>query len=131
LILKQQLKNVMNKAYRAFWTSKGTFHKTWGLKSRVLNWIYTMVIRPVLTYGPTVWWPRVRYNVTSTKLSRLHRLACLVILGAMKMNPTFVMEVLLGLPPLNVMTEAETQAGIYTLMCTQQWRPKSTKCGQT
>jgi hypothetical protein len=28
LILKQQLKNVMNKAYRAFWTSKGTFHKT-------------------------------------------------------------------------------------------------------
>jgi len=81
----------------------------------VLNWIYT-VIRPVLTYGSTVWWPKVRYNVSRTKLSQLHRLACLAILGAMKMNPTFVTEVLLGLPPLHVMTEAKAQAGIYTLM---------------
>jgi hypothetical protein len=31
LTWKAQLKNVMNKAYRAFWTCKGTFGKTWGL----------------------------------------------------------------------------------------------------
>jgi hypothetical protein len=37
------------------------------------------------------------------------------------------MEVLLGLPPLHVTTEAEAQTGIYKLMCTEQWRPKSTK----
>lgn len=35
---------------------KVTFVKTWGLKSRVLYyWIYTMVIRPILTYCSTVW----------------------------------------------------------------------------
>jgi len=28
LILKQQLKNVMNKVYRAFWTCKSTYGKT-------------------------------------------------------------------------------------------------------
>jgi hypothetical protein len=38
-----------------------TMGKTWGLKTRVLQWIYTMVIRPILTYGSIVWWPRVRY----------------------------------------------------------------------
>ena len=90
-----------------------------------------MVIRPVLNYGSTVWWPRFRYNVSRTELSQLHRLACLAILGAMKMNSTFVMEVLHGLPPLHVMTEAEAWAGIYTLMCTKQWRPKSTNFGHT
>jgi hypothetical protein len=30
-----------------------------------------MVIRPVLTYGSMVWWPRVRYNVSRTELSKI------------------------------------------------------------
>jgi len=34
------------------------------------------------------------------------------------------MEVLLGLTPLHVVTEAE--AGIYRLMCSHQWKHKST-----
>jgi hypothetical protein len=41
--------NVINKAYRPFLTCKGTFGKTWGMKLRVVHWIYTMAIRPVLT----------------------------------------------------------------------------------
>jgi hypothetical protein len=49
----------------------------------------------------------------------------------MKMTPTAAMEVLLGLPPLHVMIEAEAQAGIYRLMCNQQWKPKSTDFGHT
>jgi hypothetical protein len=39
LTWKAQLRIVMNKAYRAFWTHKGTFGKTWGLKPRVVHWI--------------------------------------------------------------------------------------------
>jgi hypothetical protein len=131
LIWKEQLKNVMKKAYRAFWTCTGTFGKTWGLKPRVVFWIYTMVIRPVLTCGSMVWWPRVRYNVSRTELSKIQRLACLAITGAMKMTPTAAMEVILGLHPLHVMIEAETQAGIYRLMHNQQWKPKSTNFGHT
>jgi hypothetical protein len=76
-----------------------------------------MVMRPVLTYGSTVWWLRVRYNVSRTELSKIQRLACLVFTGAMKTTPIAAMEVLLGLHPLHVMIEAEAQAGIYRLMC--------------
>jgi hypothetical protein len=88
------------------------------------------MIRPISTYS-SLWWLRVRYNVSRTGLSKLQRLACLAITGAMKMTPTAAMEVFLGLPPLHVMTEAEVQAGIYRLMCTQQWRSKSTNFGHT
>jgi hypothetical protein len=55
----------------------------------------------------------------------------LVITGAMKMIPTTAMEVLLGLPPLHVMTDAEAQVELYKLMCTQKWRLKSTNFGHT
>jgi hypothetical protein len=65
----------MHKAYRAFWTCKSTFGKTWGLKPRVVHWIYTMVIRLILTYGSTVWWSRVRYNVSRTELSKIQRIS--------------------------------------------------------
>ena len=47
------------------------------------------------------------------------------------MTPTAAMEALLGLPPLHVMTEAEAQAKLYRLMCTQQWRPNFTNLGHT
>ena len=42
----------------------------------------------------------------------------------MKTTPTAPVEVLLGFH-LHVMPEAEALAGIYTLMCNQQGRPKT------
>jgi hypothetical protein len=85
-----------------------------------------MVIRPVLTYSSTVWWSRVKYNVSRTELSKLLTFACLAITGAMKVTPTVAMQVLLGLHPLHMMMEVEVQAWIYRLMCIQQWRPSVT-----
>jgi len=85
-----------------------------------MGWICTMVIRPVLTYRSMVWWPRVRYNVSMIELNKLHRLACLAITGVRKMTQRAAMEILLGLPTLHVMTEAEDQSNIYRLMCTHQ-----------
>jgi hypothetical protein len=101
-----------DKAYRAFWTCKGTFGKMWGLKPRVVHWIYTMVIRLILTYSSMVWGLGVRYNFSRTELSKRQRLPCLAITGAMKTTPTAEMEFLLGLPPLHVMIEAEALVGI-------------------
>jgi len=93
-------------------------------------WIYTMAITPTLTYAYTVRWPRFAYKGSRTELSRLHRLACVAITGAKKMAPTAAADILLGLPLLNVMTEAKAQAGICRLMCSQQWKPKFTNFRQ-
>jgi hypothetical protein len=74
--------------------------------------ISTMVIRSILTYGPTVWWLRVRYIVGRAELSKLHRSACLAVRGAMKLTPTTAMEALLVLPPLHMIIETEAQVWI-------------------
>lgn len=116
-------------AYKAFWTCKGVLGKTLGLKPRVLHWIYTMVMRLILTCGSPVWWPMVRYNISRMELNKLWRLAFLAVTGVMKTTPTAALEVLLGVPPVHVMFEAEAQAGINGLLCNQQWKPKSSNCG--
>jgi hypothetical protein len=36
LTWKKQLDNVISKAYRAFWTCRGTFGRTWGLRPQVV-----------------------------------------------------------------------------------------------
>jgi hypothetical protein len=94
LTWKAQLINVMNKACRAFWTCKDTFGKTCNLKPRVLLWICTMVVRPVLAFGSMVWWLRVRFDVSRMELNKLQILACLAITGMMKMTPTAAVDVL-------------------------------------
>lgn len=79
--------------------------------------IYTVVITLMLTFASTVRWPRFAYKGSRTELSRLQRLACDAITGAKNMAPTAAVNILLGFPHLDVMTEAKAQAGICRLMC--------------
>ena len=97
----------------------------------MVHCIYTKVITNILAYNLMVWWPRIRHNVSRAEFSKLQKLACLVKTGVMEMTPKAAMEVLPGLLPLHLMTEAEAQVGIYRLTCTQQCRPKSTNFGHT
>jgi hypothetical protein len=64
LTWKKQLDKAINKSYKAFWTCRGTFGKTWGRKRKVVYWIYTAVVRPIITYAATIWWPRVKFKTS-------------------------------------------------------------------
>jgi hypothetical protein len=61
-----------------------------------------VVVRPIITYAAMIWWPRLKYKTSQAKLSKLQRLACLGVTGAMRTAPTAATEVLLGLPPLHL-----------------------------
>jgi hypothetical protein len=76
--IKGQLGKIMNRADRAFWIHSGTFGKIWGLKPKAVYWIYSIVVRPIITYATTMWC-RLKYKTSRAKLSKLQRLACLRI----------------------------------------------------
>jgi hypothetical protein len=102
LIWKEQLDKVTNKGYRAFWTCRDMFGRIWALRPKVMHWIYTVVVRPIVIYAAAaVWWPGVNFRKSRAELSKLQRLACLGITGAMRIAPTAAIGVLLGLPPLH------------------------------
>jgi hypothetical protein len=56
-----------------------------------------------------VWWPRAKYKTSEAELSKLQRMVCMEITGAMRMTPTVTIKVVLGLPPC---------------ICSWTWRPK-------
>jgi uncharacterized iron-regulated membrane protein len=70
-----------------------------GLRQKVIHWIYTMVVIPIVTYAVIVWWPRVKFKTRKVELSKLQRMTGFSITGAMRTAPTADIEVLLGLPP--------------------------------
>jgi hypothetical protein len=55
LTCKKQLDKVNREAYKVFWTCRGTFGKTWGLKPKVIYWIYTVVVRPIYLPMPPLY----------------------------------------------------------------------------
>jgi hypothetical protein len=84
-----------------------------------------VVVRAIVTYAATVWWPRVKLKTSQAELSKLQKMACLGITGGIRTAPTAAMEVLLGLPPLYLQVEAEAKVGNYILRCNDKWKPKS------
>ena len=46
------------KAILAFNQIRRTTGKTWGFSPKIVHWLYTMVIRPMITYAAVLWWPR-------------------------------------------------------------------------
>ena len=75
-----------------------------------MHWIYTVVVRLILTYSPTVWWPRFGYNVGRMELNKLQGL--IGYNRGDEDDPNSSSGGPLGTSPLGAITEADAQVGI-------------------
>nr|XP_018908153.1 PREDICTED: ribonuclease H-like [Bemisia tabaci] len=89
--------------------------KRWGLKLAITKWVYTSIVRPIITYAACIWWEKTEQKGARNKLDSLQRLACLYTTGAVRTTPTAAMEVMLGLPPLHLAVKGEAVAGAFRL----------------
>ena len=58
--------------------------QTWELSPRIALWIYTAIIRPMLTNGAVVWGPKAKQTTVIRKLKQIQRIACLYTTEVMK-----------------------------------------------
>ena len=94
----------------------------WGATPAVMMWIYTAVVRPMLSYAASVWWPRVGVGVARAMLTQVQRVACLGVTGALRTTPTAAMETLLSLPPLDLYILGEATSTAVRLYQGGKWR---------
>jgi Reverse transcriptase (RNA-dependent DNA polymerase) len=98
------------KAISTLWMCRSAFGKNWGLSPKVLTWIYTAIVRPVIAYAAFIWWPRCQLGSVQSQLSKVQRLAIISITGALKTTPTAALEALLNIEPLHIHVEAMARA---------------------
>jgi hypothetical protein len=71
---KAHLENRIRKACIAYWQCRRAVGKTWGLSPMVVAWLYTSVVRAILSYASLVWWKRVELKNAQKWLSRVWEL---------------------------------------------------------
>ena len=92
----------MKQCKRKLFTLKNCVGRKWGLNARKIMWIYKMVVLPKLLYGSVVWFTGTESTVIQSKLDSLQRLAMVIMSGCMRSTPTRSLEIIFGLPPLEL-----------------------------
>ena len=78
--------------------------KTWGLTPAITRWIYKQVILPSVTYAAFAWYMAVDKRQYLRDLTdRLQRHATLMITRGLKSTPTANLEIMAGLPTINLL----------------------------
>ncbi len=73
----------------------------WGLNPQRALWVYTAMVRPMITHGCLVWANKLKDNQIK-KLRSLQRMALLSITKSMRSTPSVGLEVAVGMIPLHI-----------------------------
>ncbi|KAL7724938.1 hypothetical protein ACLKA6_007542 [Drosophila palustris] len=115
LTWNSQLSKTINKATRAFFACNRLFGRTWGLTPKMIFWSFTTIVKPILTYAAVAWWTKVTQRKAKTDLSKLQRLVCVGMTGAMSTCPTDALGIITGISPLPILIEKEACLGALRL----------------
>jgi hypothetical protein len=117
------LLNIKNKAIGSLMACKTMVGKRWGLKPKMIHWIYQTVIMPMITYASFIWWTKVDQRSAQLQLSRIQRFASIAITGAMSTTPTVALDAILDFPPLHVAIIKEAALTAFRFTNYYQFKP--------
>jgi hypothetical protein len=93
----------------------------WGLKPKVVHWLYVAIVKLTISFASLVWWLGCQMASAKKRLGKVQRLACLGITGAICTTLTGTMEVLTGLPLLDLVIQGEVRSAAYRLWSLGCW----------
>ena len=111
----------MRKAHNLLWACRRACGVSWGLKPKVVHWLYITVVQSTISFASLVWWPGCQTPSAKKRLNKVQRLAFLGITGAIRTTPTGVMEALTGLPLLDLLIQGEARSAAHRLWSLGCW----------
>ena len=118
---KPHVKAQVKKAKASLMIGRRMIGKRWGLSPKVTHWLYTAIVRPMLTYGAVVWINCLNKKGLTEDLRKVQRLALKMITGCMHSTPTAGMETLLGMTPIEETLKAAALSTCVRLHNTGYW----------
>jgi ribonuclease HI len=109
------------KAYNALYICRRFAGSSWGLAPRISHWLYTSVVRPILTYGCLVWWTALSKVTARKRLTTVQRSACVGVSGALRTTPTEALECMLDLTPLDLYVKGQAAKSAVRLSASGQF----------
>ena len=122
LTFKLNVLERIRKANVALYSCKKAIGGRWGLSPKIVHWIYTAVVRPILLYGVVVWWTATRMKYITNLLMKVQRTACISITGALRTTATDALQVLLHLLPIDAVARKTATSAAIRLKCLSLWK---------
>ena len=118
----KHIQNITTKATNCFMQCRSMMGKTWGLTPYICKWMYTALIRPIMSYGCMIW-INSTYKISHIKkLRRVQRKACLSALNAMNSTPTAALELILNLEPIEIFLRSQALCTYLRVKRNNNWR---------
>lgn len=103
LLWREQRNEVAN-ATNSFWACRKAVEVERGLKTAMVGWMYSAIIKPSLAFAALFWWPATAKDWTKKMLLRkIQRLACMAVSQSFCTTLPAALEIILNLPPLDVL----------------------------
>lgn len=83
----KHIEEKIRKVTKIYWQCRCAFGKRWGLRPKVIRWLYIAIIKPILFYGCHVWHGKVKTKKITSNLQHVQRMILLGITGAMNSTP--------------------------------------------
>ena len=88
LTWKPHITRKIRKATTALMQCRQIVGKTWGIRPSMMKWIYTAMIRPIMSYAGVSWAGGFKKKYLVKRLEKVQRLACLMVSSAFPGTPT-------------------------------------------
>ena len=111
LTWRPHVKNKIKAGKKMLFKAKNALGKFWGPTPKRTLWLFTGIVRPMLTYGSLVWSRVCKLKTIQDDLRKLHRLSLLSVGHFRRSTPTAGLEVILGQPPLDLWIRMEAALG--------------------
>ncbi|XP_063975107.1 uncharacterized protein LOC135161459 [Diachasmimorpha longicaudata] len=119
---KKHIAMQTNNVTMTYWACRRMFGSTWGLRPRMVKWIYTAIMTPQLTYAAAVWWSALNNACHRKAVDRVGRLAMLGITGALRTTPCSALEALVFMQPPHLIIREEATKAAATLRLQGTWK---------
>lgn len=124
LTWKANLEERTRKAQVAYFICQKAFGKTWGLTPKLVYWIFTAVVRPILMYGAAIWWPSLGADSNCRRLDRIARQVGIGITGALRSTASDALLSILSIPPSKIYAEYSGARTAARLTALGLWKSK-------
>ena len=115
LTWKPHITRISRKTTTALMLCRQIVGKAWGIKPPMMKWIYTAMIRPIMSYACMSLSGGLSNKYLVQKLTKVQRLAWLMISSAFPGTPTGTLEILLNITPIEKFLLAEVLRGSYRI----------------
>ena len=130
LNFNEHVNNITNKATKYLMQAKRAVGPTWGLTPKVCKWLYTTVVRPILSYCASIWVRALDNKSNATKLARVQGRAMRLMTGSLPSTPFKSLDHITETPNIIHYLKGEAAKGSLRLKGYDTWTRETPRSGK-